>query len=116
MNNWPVWGTCGAGSVLCFLRAYVFFAMNDFDYFQDVKKLNAYIDRHNKKIDENEKKRLQIQQDLADGTLMLPPPEDPATNPQPPQHQPTNPSEANRPSIADEDLQNLENINKPGLP
>ena len=53
--------------------------MNDFGYFQDVKKLNAYIDRHNKKIEENEKKRVKIQADLANGTLLLPPPDaDPA--------------------------------------
>lgn len=57
---WAVWGTCGAGSVLCFLRAYVYFAINDFEYFQDVKKLNAFIDRHNKKIEENTKKREKI--------------------------------------------------------
>jgi hypothetical protein len=54
MKMWAVWGSCGTGCVLCFLRAYVFFAVNDFEYFQDVKKLNTFIDRHNKKIDENQ--------------------------------------------------------------
>lgn len=53
----PIWGTTGSGCILCFLRAYIYFCMNDFEYFQDVEKLNAFIDRHNKKIDENEKKK-----------------------------------------------------------
>ena len=30
--------------------------MNDFEYFQDVTKLNASIDEHNQRIEENLKK------------------------------------------------------------
>lgn len=110
MKVWPVWATCGTGTVLCFLRAYVYFSMNDFEYFQDVKKLNAFIDRHNKKIEENEQKRVKIQQDLANGTLLLPPPDadppKPAPQPQPRPPRPaniqTNPSAGNLDSIADQ--------------
>ena len=58
---YPVWGTLGSGCMLCFLRAYLFFCMNDFEYFQDVEKLNAFIDRHNEKIDANEVKKQQVQ-------------------------------------------------------
>lgn len=73
----PIWGTCGAGCILSYFRAYVFFAMNDFEYFQNVEKLNAYIDKHNKEVEENAEKRVKVQKDLADGTLMLPPPDPP---------------------------------------
>jgi len=54
MNMFPIWGTTGSACFLCFLRAYIYFCMNDFEYFQNVEKLNAYIDRHNVQIDENE--------------------------------------------------------------
>lgn len=57
---YPIWGTCGAGCVLSYFRAFIFFAMNDFEYFQNIEKLNAYIDKHNKKVDENSKKRAKI--------------------------------------------------------
>lgn len=58
--------------------------MNDFEYFQDVEKLNKYIDKHNQKVDENQVKRKQIQKELADGTLLLPPPEPSKPEPTPP--------------------------------
>lgn len=57
----PVWGTAGSGCILSFARAYVFFSMNDFDYLQDIKKLNAFIDNHNRIVSENEKKKEEIQ-------------------------------------------------------
>jgi len=40
--------------------------------FQDIKKLNKWIDRHNVKIDQMEERKKKIQESLADGTLMLP--------------------------------------------
>lgn len=43
-NFFPVWGTAGSGCILCFARAYVYFTMNDFEYLQDITKLNAFID------------------------------------------------------------------------
>lgn len=56
-----LWGIIGSLVILSFGRAYVFFALNDWDYFQDVEKLNKFIDRHNKEVVENEKKKLVIQ-------------------------------------------------------
>ena len=44
-------GVFGSGFVLCFARAFVYFALNDFEYLQDVNKVNKGIDKHNKNID-----------------------------------------------------------------
>jgi hypothetical protein len=63
----PVWGTAGAGCCLCFLRAFVYFVINDFEYFQDIKKLNNFIDNHNRIVQENDKKKEEIQSQLASG-------------------------------------------------
>ena len=41
-------GVFGSGALLCFARAYVFFILNDYNYLQNVNKLNKFIDRHNK--------------------------------------------------------------------
>jgi len=72
-------GVFGSGAVLCFARAYVYFILNDYNYLQDVNKLNKFIDRHNKKIEEMEIKKAKIQEDFANGTLVLPK----ATKPKP---------------------------------
>lgn len=47
--------------VLSFTRGYMYFTMNDFDYFQDVVKLNKKIDKHNKELDEVDAKKAEIQ-------------------------------------------------------
>jgi hypothetical protein len=54
-------GIFGSGCVLMFARAYTYFSLNDFEYFQDVEKLNKKIDRHNKNIDDMELKKSEIQ-------------------------------------------------------
>jgi hypothetical protein len=65
-------GIFGSGALLCFARAYVYLTLNDFEYLQDVNKLNKKIDRHNKDIDDMEIKKSEIQRQFADGTLVLP--------------------------------------------
>jgi hypothetical protein len=65
-------GIFGSACFICFARAYTYFALNDFEYLQDVEKLNKRIDRHNVNIGELEKRKADIQQKLADGTLLLP--------------------------------------------
>jgi hypothetical protein len=57
-----LFGIFGSGCLLCFARAYTYFALNDFEYLQDVEKLNKKIDRHNEQIGEMEVKKAQIQQ------------------------------------------------------
>ena len=56
-----VFGTLGSMAILAFTRGYVYFTINEYDYFEDVEKLNKKIDRHNKRIDEVEKKKAEIQ-------------------------------------------------------
>mmetsp|Transcript_25040 Transcript_25040/g.38848 ORF Transcript_25040/g.38848 Transcript_25040/m.38848 type:complete len:519 (+) Transcript_25040:941-2497(+) len=68
-----IYGVFGSATLILFARAFVYFALNDFDYFQDVEKLNKWVDKHNKKIDQFEIKKEEIQQALIDGTLLLPP-------------------------------------------
>ena len=65
-------GIFGSGAILCFARAYVYFILNDYNYLQDVNKLNKFIDRHNKKIEQMEINKAKIQEDFANGTLVLP--------------------------------------------
>jgi len=43
-----------------YLRALTYFSLNEFDYFQDIGKLNKQIDKHNKKIEKMEKKKAEI--------------------------------------------------------
>jgi hypothetical protein len=57
-----VLGIFGSIAILAFTRGYVYFTINEYDYFEDVEKLNKKIDRHNKRIDEVEKKKAEIQQ------------------------------------------------------
>ena len=80
-------------------RGFVYFALNDFDYFQNVKKLNLAIDKHNENIASMEKKKADIQQQLLDGTLMLPALPPPGSDPAPA-------------AEGEEDPE----MNKPGLP
>ena len=54
-----IWSTCGIPAILLYLRGLVFFILNDFEYTQDVEKLNNYIDQHNQAIDEAESKKKQ---------------------------------------------------------
>ena len=42
-----VFGTLLAPCIMAFCRAMVYFKLNDFEYHQDVKKLNRWIDKHN---------------------------------------------------------------------
>ena len=49
-----VLGIFGSIAILAFTRGYVYFIINEYDYFEDVQKLNKRIDRHNKRIDEVE--------------------------------------------------------------
>jgi hypothetical protein len=53
-------GIFGSGCLLSFVRAYVYFALNDFEYLQDVNKLNKMIDKHNMNINAMEIKKLEI--------------------------------------------------------
>ena len=46
------YGIFGSAAILNFSRGYIFFTLNEFQLFQDIKKLNKWIDKHNKKIDE----------------------------------------------------------------
>lgn len=43
-----------------YLRGLTYFSLNDFDYFQDIEKVNKQIDKHNKKIEKMEKKKAEI--------------------------------------------------------
>lgn len=65
-------GLIGPLVIAFYGRGFVYFALNDFDYFQNVKKLNLAIDKHNENIASMETKKAAIQQQLLDGTLMLP--------------------------------------------
>jgi hypothetical protein len=65
-------GILGSGCLLCFAGAFTYFALNEFEYFQDIEKLNRKIDMHNKKIDGMEATREKLQKDLCDGKLNLP--------------------------------------------
>ena len=49
INNFGVLiiGVCGTLCFLSYLQAYLYFVCNEFDYTQDVEKLNKRIDRHN---------------------------------------------------------------------
>ena len=50
-NEFISMGIFGSGCLILFARAYTYFSLNDFEYLQDVEKLNKKIDRHNKNID-----------------------------------------------------------------
>jgi hypothetical protein len=54
-------GIFGSGCLIMFARAYTYFCLNDFEYLQDVEKLNKKIDRHNKNINDMELKKAEIQ-------------------------------------------------------
>lgn len=55
-------GLIGPLVIMFYGRGFVYFALNDFDYFQNVKKLNASVDKHNENIESMEKKKAEIQQ------------------------------------------------------
>ena len=59
-NVW-IWGILAPLVIMFFMRAFVFLSLNDFDFLQDIYKLNKKIDKHNKEIDELEKNRLKLQ-------------------------------------------------------
>ena len=61
----------GSTSLLAFIQAYLFFICNDFDYTQDVNKLNRWIDNHNKSVSEIESKKSTIQAQLLSGEMKL---------------------------------------------
>ena len=64
-----VWGICFPIMVLSYIRGLVYFHLNHYEVFEDVKRLNVFIDNHNKKIKEQEIKSVDIKKKLADGTL-----------------------------------------------
>jgi len=67
-------GIFGSISALFFTQAYLYFIVNDFDYTQNVEKLNKRIDQHNKNIAEMEIKKAEIQAKIVSGEIFLPPP------------------------------------------
>ena len=67
-----MYGLMGPLILMFFARAYVFFALNEYEVFQNVDRFNKQIDFHNKKIDTMEKRKAQIQEQLLNGTLVLP--------------------------------------------
>jgi hypothetical protein len=62
---------------MAYLQGYLYFICNDCDYTQNVEKLNRRIDKHNADIGEREKRKLEIQEKIANGQLFLPDPEPP---------------------------------------
>lgn len=59
----------GSLCLLCLVQAVLYLALNDFDYFQDIQKLNMKIQAHNTQIDQLNKQRLELQQKLRSGQL-----------------------------------------------
>ena len=57
-----VWGLFSPIILMFYGRACVYLKLNDFDYFQDVERLNKAIDKHNNRIMDLEKKKSEIQQ------------------------------------------------------
>lgn len=102
-------GLIGPAVIMFYGRGFVYFALNDFDYFQNVKKLNLAIDKHNENIASMEKKKADIQQQLLDGTLMLPALPPPESDPAPAAVAGEVPAPA---AEGEEDPE----MNKPGLP
>ena len=105
-NEFISFGIFGSACFLCFARAYTYFALNDFEYFQDVEKLNKWVDKHNKNIGEMEVKKAEIQQQLLDGSLLLPklPPKEPEPLPPAPVAPPAGPvDQENPPAEGEED-------------
>lgn len=45
-----VWGICLPIMVISYIRGLVYLSLNEYEFFQDVEKLNISIDNHNKKI------------------------------------------------------------------
>ena len=70
-------GILGFICIMAYLQGYLYFICNDFDYTQNVEKLNRRIDKHNADIGEREKRKLEIQEKIANGQLFLPDPEPP---------------------------------------
>ena len=60
-----------------FTQAYLYFIVNEFNYTQNVEKLNKRIDQHNKDIGETEKRKAEIQAKIVSGEIFLPPPPPP---------------------------------------
>jgi hypothetical protein len=46
--------------VLSYIRGLVYLSLNEYEFFQDVEKLNISIDNHNEKIKSTEVKRAEI--------------------------------------------------------
>jgi len=55
-----IYGALAPFSIMFFAKGYVYFVLNEYDYFQDVAKLNRHIDRHNKSIAEMEQRKSDI--------------------------------------------------------
>lgn len=53
-------GIFGSAAFLSYVMAYLYFVLNEYDYFQDVEKVNRRIDRHNANITRMEKKKEDI--------------------------------------------------------
>ena len=66
-----VWGICLPIMVFSYIRGLVHFHLNHYEVFEDVERLNLTIDNHNKKIEETEIKKVEIQKKIIDGTLFL---------------------------------------------
>ena len=56
-----LYGLFGSTFLLFFFRGYVYFALNSYDYFEDVEKLNKKIDKHNINIEFMENKKVEVQ-------------------------------------------------------
>lgn len=51
----------GGIGFLSFVQAYLYLIVNDYNYTQNVEKLNKMIDKHNKEIEEMEVRKADIQ-------------------------------------------------------
>ena len=65
-------GICGSLCVLSLLQCLLYLATNEFDYFQDIDKLNRRIDNHNKEIAKIEKIKIETQEKILAGSAYSP--------------------------------------------
>jgi len=53
-------GIIGPLVIMFYMRAYIYYSLNDFEFFEDVKLVNKEIDKHNKDITEMEQSKERI--------------------------------------------------------
>ena len=60
-------GGFGSLTIIFYLNGYLYYAINDYKFFEDISSINIKIDKHNKRIDELKQKVVQIKTDLKQG-------------------------------------------------